>query len=177
MLSKPQACKGVGVPLMFSVSAFNLKSITTLAVFATVVALLVAKQSDRGFSIYALSISGVIFFAVLIQMHISKVSVSSDHLMAGGGLYKVRIPLAQVDVGGASILATTERARLGWRLNAIGIPGYCQGWFSGPRNKKVFAVLTSRRNLVYVPTSAGFDLMLTPDDPESFIRALERAKP
>jgi len=172
MQSEPRDCKSAGPPLVFSVSAFNWKSITTLAVFAAVVALLVSSQNDRGFSIYALSISGVIFFAVLVQMHVSKVSVYADHLRAGGGLYKIKIPLTQIDPGRASILTGAEGSRPGWRLNGIGIPGYCQGWFSGPRSKKVFAVLTSRKNIVYVPTSAGFDLMLTLDGPESFLRAL-----
>ena len=39
--------------------------------------------------------------------------------------------------------------------------------------KKIFAIVTRRRQRVYVPTSAGFDLMLTPDDPHSFLRALK----
>lgn len=172
MQLEPRDRESAGPPLVFSVSAFNWKSITTLSVFATVVALLVFSQNDRGFSIYALSISGFIFFAVLLQMHVSKIFVYADHLKAGGGLYKVKIPLKQIESGRASILTSAEGSRPGWRLNGIGIPGYCQGWFSGPRSKKVFAVLTSRKNIVYVPTSAGFDLMLTPDDPESFLRAL-----
>jgi len=172
MQSKPRDSDNSGEPLVFSVSAFNWKSITTLVIFATAVALLISSQGDRGFSIYALSISGAIFLVVLVQMHVSKVSVYADHLKAGGGLYKVKIPLKQIESDRASILTGAEGSRPGWRLNGIGIPGYCQGWFSGPRSKKVFAVLTSRKNIVYVPTSTGFDLMLTPDDPESFLRAL-----
>lgn len=172
MQSKPPDSEGAGTPRMFSVNTFNWKSITALAVFATAVAILISSQSDRGFSIYVLSIAGLIFLATFFQLHVSKIRVSDDHLIAGGGLYKIRLPLAQVDVGGSSILSPAEKRSPGWRLNGIGIPGYCQGWFSGPRSKKVFAVLTSRKNIVYVPTSAGFDLMLTPDDPESFLRAL-----
>lgn len=160
------------VPLLFSVSAFNGKSVASLAVFAMLVAALVVNQKDHYFTIYSLSIAGLIFFTIFLQLHVSKVRVFADHLVAGGGMYKVRIPLAQIDADGASILSASDKKSPGWRLNGIGIPGYCQGWFSGPRRKKVFAVLTSRRNIVYVPTSAGFDLMLTLDDPESFLRAL-----
>lgn len=172
MQSSMQNRKHGAIPLLFSVSAFNWKSITSLAVFAMMVAALIVIQKDRYFSIYALSISGLIFFATFFQLYVSKVRVFADHLVAGGGMYKVRIPLAQIDADGASMLSASDKKSPGWRLNGIGIPGYCQGWFSGPRRKKVFAVLTSRRNIVYVPTSAGFDLMLTLDDPESFLRAL-----
>ncbi len=172
MQSNMRNRNGSAIPLLFSVSAFNWKSIASLVVFAMVVAALIFIQKDRYFSIYALSISGLIFFATFFQLHVSKVLVSADQLIAGGGLYKIRIPLAQIDVDGATVLSATDKKSPGWRLNGIGIPGYCQGWFSGPRRKKVFAVLTSRRNIVYVPTSAGFDLMLTPDDPEGFLRAL-----
>lgn len=162
--------------MVFSMGVFNGKSITTLIVFVSVVALLVSREHDRGFIIYVLSICGLVFFALFFQMHFSRIMLSEDVLVAGGGLYKARIPLSQLDVAGASLLDGGDRSGLGWRLNGIGIPGYCQGWFSGPRGKKVFAVVTRRRPRVYLPTSAGFDLILTPDDPQSFLEALKRLR-
>jgi hypothetical protein len=156
------------------VGAFNWKSITTLIVLVSLAALLLSGENDRGFILYVLSICGLIFFALFFQMHFSRITLSEDVLIVGGGLYKARVALCQLDVTGASLLDGDEPSGLGWRLNGIGIPGYCQGWFSGPRKKKIFAIVTRRLQRVYVPTSAGFDLMLTPDDPHSFLEALKR---
>ena len=106
--------------MVFSVGVFNGKSITTLIVFVSVVALLVSGEHDRGFIIYVLSICGLVFFALFFQMHFSRIMLSEDVLVAGGGLYKARIPLSQLDVAGASLLE--------WR-------GPVRAWVAAQRNR------------------------------------------
>jgi hypothetical protein len=53
-----------------------------------------------------------------------------------------------------------------------GLPGYQAGWFRLRNGEKALVYLTDRRRAVYVPTTAGYDVLLSPEDPDGFLRAL-----
>jgi hypothetical protein len=60
------------------------------------------------------------------------------------------------------------------RTNGIGLPGYGAGWFRLASGERVLAFLTDRNRVVYVPTTAGYTLLLSVEDPARFVDELRR---
>jgi hypothetical protein len=59
-----------------------------------------------------------------------------------------------------------------WRTMGTGLPGYQAGWFRLRNGEKALLYLTDRSRAVYVPTTAGYSLLLSPADPERFLSAV-----
>jgi hypothetical protein len=53
-----------------------------------------------------------------------------------------------------------------------GLPGYQAGWFRLRNGEKALLDLTDRRRAVYIPTGAGYSLLLSPADPDGFLSRL-----
>ena len=72
----------------------------------------------------------------------------------------------RVDLG-ASPELTPKRRTLG-----TGLPGYQAGWFRLANGERALLYLTDRSRAVYVPTTDGYSLLLSPEDPDGFLSAL-----
>jgi|SRR6185436_769279 hypothetical protein len=105
----------------------------------------------------------------------TRFELSAEGLRLRGDLYGRLIPWEQLDVSGAHRLGS-EDATLLPRLRTLGtgLPGYQAGWFRLGNGQKALVYLTDRSRAVYVPTRAGYGLLLSPADPEAFLRALAR---
>ena len=55
-----------------------------------------------------------------------------------------------------------------------GMPGYQAGWFRLRNGDKALLYLTDRSKAVYVQTTDGFGVILSPSEPDNFLGALER---
>ena len=105
----------------------------------------------------------------------SRFELSSNGLRIRGDLYGRLLPAQslraaearRVDLGAATEL----RPRL--RTWGTGLPGYQSGWFRLANGEKALVYLTDRRKAVYVPTREGYSLLLSPDEPEAFLNALQ----
>jgi hypothetical protein len=58
------------------------------------------------------------------------------------------------------------------RTMGTGMPGYQAGWFRLKNGEKALLYLTDRSRAVYVPTTEGYSVLLSPADPDSFLQAL-----
>jgi hypothetical protein len=58
------------------------------------------------------------------------------------------------------------------RTLGTGLPGYKAGWFRLGNGEKALVYLTDLERAVYVPTRAGYSLLLSPADPQAFLNAL-----
>lgn len=54
-----------------------------------------------------------------------------------------------------------------------GLPGYQSGWFRLANGERALLYLTDRSKAVHVPTTLGYSLLLSPDDPDAFLSALK----
>lgn len=72
----------------------------------------------------------------------------------------------------AGSYASMGEVRLGARRNGVGLPGYAAGRFSGPGKSTVFALLTDRSRVVWLPARSGPDLLFSVEEPERFLAAL-----
>src|SRR5437868_9673982 len=102
--------------------------------------------------------------------------VSSSGLRITGSMYGRQIPIEQLDVGQARLINVKEEPgfALSRRTNGVGLPYYSAGWFKLRNGQKALAFVTGNE-VVYIPTSASYYLMLSVVDPQQFIAALRQA--
>ena len=109
-------------------------------------------------------------------------TVSDNVLRVEGGriilraahFYEQNRSLGDFDLDQARIgsYASIGEARLGVRRSGIGLPGYAAGRFAGPGESTVFALLTDRSRVVWLPARFGPDLLFSVEEPERFLAAL-----
>jgi hypothetical protein len=56
-----------------------------------------------------------------------------------------------------------------WRTNGAALPGYKSGWFKLADGEKALAFVTDQRRVAYLPTSAGYSLLVSVEDPNALI--------
>lgn len=116
---------------------------------------------------------------LLVSVHGSRASrftVLADGLRLRGDLYGRTIPRDQLLVGDARRVDLRVDTGLApkWKRVGTGLPGYQSGWFRLRNGQKALLYLTDRSKAVYVPTSAGYGVLLSPDDPDGFLATLKR---
>jgi hypothetical protein len=58
------------------------------------------------------------------------------------------------------------------RTMGTSMPGYRAGWFRLRNGEKALLYLTDWSRVVYVPTTAGYGLLLSPSEPDQFLAAV-----
>jgi hypothetical protein len=113
-------------------------------------------------------------FRVVLRMDRVTFNVSGNGLDIQGDLYNRKLALSALDLAQAKRLSQSEyeAMRPTLKLNGVGAPGYLSGWFMLRGVGKAFIYVTDKNKAVFIPTTEGFGLMLTPDDPDSFLSAL-----
>ena len=110
----------------------------------------------------------------------ARIELTPAGLALRGDIYGRRlIPAANLRGGAARIVDLGREPDLapGWRTMGTGLPGYKAGWFKLRNGEKALLSLTDVHRAVYVPTSEGFALLLSPAQPDSFLTALRRVAP
>lgn len=106
----------------------------------------------------------------------SRVEIESDAIKLVGDIWGRKIPFKLLDIPGARILDITVSTEYTpkRRTFGTGLPGYASGWFRLRNGEKALLYLTSRNNVVYLPTSDDYSLLLSIEEPERFIATLQR---
>jgi len=60
------------------------------------------------------------------------------------------------------------------RTMGTGLPGYRSGWFRLQNGESALVYLTDSTRAVYIPTSEGYSVLVTPSDPDAFLAAVRR---
>jgi hypothetical protein len=100
--------------------------------------------------------------------------LSEQGLRIRGDLFGRLIPRSSLRVEDAAILdlKTEKTHRPFLRTMGVGLPGYSSGWFRFRDRSKGLLFLTDRSRAVYLPTTDGYTLLISPADPEGFLAAL-----
>lgn len=108
----------------------------------------------------------------------STFEISAEGLRLRGDMYGRLIPKAELrlDLARRVDLTREDSLRPKWRRMGTALPGYQSGWFRLRNGEKALLYLTDRTRVVYVPTTAGYVLLLSPADPDGFLSRL-RADP
>jgi len=108
----------------------------------------------------------------------STFEVSSEGLQLRGDLYGRLIPLRELRIDQARRVSLDADSDLAPRRRTMGtgMPGYQAGWFRLRNGERALLYLTDRSRAVYVPTTEGYSVLLSPADPDGFLRALTTAR-
>ena len=106
----------------------------------------------------------------------SRVVIGSDRIKLVGDFWSREIPFSQLKVSAARILDINRNTEYApkRRTFGTGLPGYASGWFRLHNGEKALVYLTRRQGVVYVPTSDGYSLLLSVEEPERFTATLQQ---
>jgi hypothetical protein len=104
--------------------------------------------------------------------------VTGDKLSLHGDIYGRDIPRADIaaDKGRILDLKVDREHRPILRTNGCGLPGYASGWFRLANGEKALLFVTTGDAVVYLPTTKGYSLLLSPKDPHRLLQALQAGR-
>ena len=118
----------------------------------------------------------LLFFYIGYSTRNTKFIVSPEGLRISGTFYGRFIPRDQMQLTLAKPLdlKNLSEYRPSWRTNGIGLPGYGAGWFRLKNGDKALLFLTDKEHVAYVPTTKGYSLLVSVQEPDRFIESLKR---
>ena len=105
----------------------------------------------------------------------SRVEIHGDRLKLVGDFWGREIPFTLLQVDKARIVDLGGKSGFLPRRRTFGtgLPGYASGWFKLHSGEKALVYLTNRDKGVYLPTTDGYSLLLSIEEPERFIASLQ----
>ena len=122
-----------------------------------------------------LGVAGVLGYT-LSAAHTARFEVSPSGLRLRGDFYGRTIPAADLQPEAArAIDLRAERAlQPVTRTNGVAVPGYQAGWFRLRDGERALLYLTDPSRVAYVPTRAGYSVLVSVADPAAFLASLRR---
>ncbi|MGH7533370.1 MAG: PH domain-containing protein [Gemmatimonadales bacterium] len=105
--------------------------------------------------------------------------LSDRGLVFHGDVWGRRIPLTELRGGAARMvdLATEPGLKPVRRTMGTALPSYQSGWFRLADGEKALLYLTARNRALYIPTTKGYSVLLSPQDPDRMLADLQRLAP
>jgi hypothetical protein len=105
-------------------------------------------------------------------------TVSDEGLRISPGIYSRFIPKQEIDTAGVKVvnLNMETEYKPKWRTNGAGLPGYSAGWFKLQNKEKALLFVTDRSNVVYIPTTENYSVLLSVKDADEFAELLQQWK-
>ena len=109
----------------------------------------------------------------------SRVEVDSNRIKLVGDFWGREIPIHRLNISDARILDLSANPDYApkRRTFGTGLPGYASGWFRLRNGEKALVYLTRRHDVVYLPTSDSYSLLLSVETPQGFINKLQQYRP
>ena len=143
---------------VFSISPASSKPLWFIAIITALLTLVLAMLLYTGYS----------------SQH-SRVELGSDRLRLVGDFWGRTIPLELLEASQAVIVDLDNKSEYSpkRRTFGTGLPGYASGWFRLRNGEKALVYLTRSKQVVYIPTSLDYVLLLSVEKPNRFIEALQ----
>ena len=124
--------------------------------------------------VVAVALSGALTVAL---SRTPKFEVSPEGLRISGNPFGRTIPASELRLDAARVVdfATTPDLRPKWRTLGIGLPGFKAGWFRLYDGEKALVFLSGAKSAVYIPTTAGYSLLISPQDATGLLSSLRAA--
>ena len=115
-----------------------------------------------------------ILWASVTGARTSRFELSPEGLRLRGDWYGRLIPADRLVAAGARRvdLTNTPEMQPGRRTMGTSFSGYQSGWFRLRNGESALLYLTDRSKAVYVPTTDGYAVLLSPSEPDRFLSAL-----
>jgi hypothetical protein len=123
-------------------------------------------EQSRGQALTLLAMLGlllVLLGGVLWAVSRRSLTLDDNTLVVRAGFYTRRIPRSSLRMADAAECSLLERRELAprWRTNGIRVPGFQAGWFRLVNKEKALVLLTNPQRVTYLPTTAGFVLLVS----------------
>lgn len=107
-----------------------------------------------------------------------KLEITEKGLRLSGELYGRFIPSTELKLEQSRLVDLKREPNLApvIRTFGTGLPGYSTGWYRLRNGEKALLYLTDRSHAVYVPTTAGYAVLVSPKDPASFLAQLQKLR-
>ncbi len=114
--------------------------------------------------------------AALLQRH--RLVLEEGCIEVATTFYRRRFALADLDLEAARVVDLGERPeyRPMLRTNGVGLPGFRSGWYRLRNGDKALVAAAGGQRLLWIPTRAGHDLLLQPEDPRAALERLRAIK-
>jgi hypothetical protein len=124
--------------------------------------------------LFVMLLAGSLLATAVRGSRSSTFAVSPEGLRLRGDLYGRFIPAGHVRGGEARRVDFTVSPELQPRRRTMGtgMPGYQAGWFRLQNGDKALVYMTDSRRAVYVPTTEGYAVLVSPADPDAFVSAV-----
>lgn len=122
---------------------------------------------------------GIAIFIAIALLVPTKIEVSAAGIRIRNTLYGRFIPAEKLRTEAARVvnLSTSPQLAPARRTNGSGLPGYQAGWFRLRNGEKALVFLTDRQHAIYLPTSEGYSLLVSPKQPDQFVSQLRALAP
>ena len=107
------------------------------------------------------------------------VVLTDEDLRLNIPLYGRTIPNAEIAVNQARIVDLNNEPPLTpprFGTNGIGLPGCRVGWFRLRNGDRALAAITRPKQVLYVPTTRDYSLLLSVAEPEELLQSLQSAE-
>ena len=144
---------------VFSISPASSKPLWFIAAISTLLTLILAVLIYTGYS----------------SRH-SRVEIENEQLRLVGDFWGRSIPLELLNTSEVRIVDLNNRSEYlpKRRTLGTGLPGYTSGWFRLRNGEKALVYLTRSQQVVYIPTSLNYSLLLSVEQPERLIGILQQ---
>ncbi len=124
-----------------------------------------------------LSSLALLFILFCYRSQTSRIVLTSSELRIFGDLTNFKTKLEHLQLEQAQILNLQLESGLypAFRTFGTQIPPYNTGYFTLSNDHKAFVFITNQARVVHIPAKQGEDLLLSLEQPEEFITALNAA--
>lgn len=111
----------------------------------------------------------------ILSINQTSFEVTATDIKLNGFFYGRSIPRQELKTAQARIVNVKEDPQLSpkWRTNGLGLVGYSAGWFRLKSGEKALLFLSDPSRAVYIPTTNGYSLLLSPAQPEALLKSLQ----
>lgn len=105
-----------------------------------------------------------------------RITLADGSIEVATSFYKRRLTLDDLRLDEARAVDLDEHTQLKTRFktNAAAMPGFSSGWFRLRNGSKALVATTGGKRVAWIPTRAGYDLLLQPRRPQALLDELRR---
>ncbi len=123
--------------------------------------------------VIVLVVVGAIIYSMVAGARSSTFELSSQGLRLRGDFYGRMIPASHLRAADVTrVDLDTSPYHPTFRTNGIAVPGYRAGWFRLRNGHKGLLYVTDPTNVVVVPTTDGYDVLLSVVNADQFVARL-----
>lgn len=121
--------------------------------------------------------AGALLAYSLSSARTARFEVSAAGLRLRGDLYGRLVPAAVIRADAARAVDLGAERALAPAMRTMGtaVPGYRAGWFRLRGGERALLYVTDPSRVAYVPTTAGYAVLVSVADPAAFVASLQRA--